>query len=117
MARKQAVRKPKITRRVEPVRKKNRRLLSVMILVFACIVLSTTMMHLKKKEEQEYEEKLAEKNRLERLIAEEQSQTETISNYKAYVQTTSYIEEIAREVLGLVYKDEVLFRPAKGNED
>lgn len=116
MARKQ-VRKPKVTKRMEPVRKKNRRLLSVIILIFACTVLSITMIYLKKKEEKEYEEKLAEKSRLERMIAEEQSRTETISNYKAYVQTTSYIEEIAREVLGLVYKDEVLFRPSKGEAD
>ncbi len=97
---------------MQPVRKKNRRLLSVFILVPVCALLCIVMVHLKEQEEEEYQEKLAQKSRLERMIAEEEAQTETISNYKAYVQTTSYIEEIAREVLGLVYKDEVLFRPS-----
>lgn len=99
-----------VRRKQAAVKQKNKRLLSTLILVIACAAISVTMLYLKKGEEQEYKDKLAEKNRLERLIAEEEARTETISNYKAYVQTTSYIEEIAREVLGLVYKDEVIFK-------
>lgn len=33
-----------------------------------------------------------------------------ISDYEAYVQTKKYIEEIAREKLGLVYEDEIIFQ-------
>lgn len=36
-----------------------------------------------------------------------------ISDYEAYVQTKKYIEEIAREKLGLVYKDEIIFQSKK----
>ena len=32
-----------------------------------------------------------------------------IEEHKAYVQTKSYVEEVAREKLGLVYPDEVIF--------
>ena len=38
---------------------------------------------------------------------------EEISDYEAYVQTKKYIEEIAREKLGLVYEGEIIFRSEK----
>lgn len=34
-----------------------------------------------------------------------------IEDYKAHVQTKKYIEEVARDKLGLVYKDEIIFEP------
>ncbi len=108
---------PKKSNRIKPTGKSNRRLLSVPLLVLVCAVLCVSMYYLKQKEEHKQAEKLAEIKRLERLIAEEEARTETIANYKAYVQTTGYIEQIAREVLGLVYKDEVLFVPAGDNGD
>lgn len=33
-----------------------------------------------------------------------------LSSKKAYMQTIRYVEDVAREKLGLVYKDEVIFR-------
>lgn len=36
-----------------------------------------------------------------------------ISDYDNYVKTKKYIEEVAREKLGLVYKDEIIFRSKK----
>ena len=38
---------------------------------------------------------------------------EEISDYEDYVQTKKYVEEIAREKLGLVYKDEIIFQSEK----
>ena len=46
-----------------------------------------------------------------RSAAEEKNRTVEIADYRAYIETKSYIEEIAREVLGLVYKDEIIFKP------
>lgn len=106
---------PKKSNRIKPAGKSNYRFFSLLILVIICAVLCVTMYYLKQKEVHKQAEKLAEINRLERLIAEEEARTETIANYKAYVQTTGYIEQIAREVLGLVYKDEVIFVPAGDN--
>lgn len=42
----------------------------------------------------------------EELIKEQ----EEISDYSSYVKTKKYIEEVAREKLGLVYKDEIIFK-------
>ena len=43
--------------------------------------------------------------------AEEEKRTEEIEEYKAYVQTKKFIEQEARDKLGLVYPDEVVFEP------
>lgn len=43
-------------------------------------------------------------------IEQEQDQAKDIQEMKAYVQTKKYIEEMAREKLGLVFKDEIIFK-------
>lgn len=43
----------------------------------------------------------------QRLLAER----EDLKNFADYVKTDEYAEEIAREKLGLVHKDEILFVP------
>ncbi len=49
-------------------------------------------------------------SRLQAQIDEEEERTTEINNLKARVQTKSYIEEIARDKLGLVYPDEYIFK-------
>lgn len=46
---------------------------------------------------------------LEAKIEEEKDRESEIENYKAYMQTKGYIEKIAREKLGLVKPDDILF--------
>lgn len=46
---------------------------------------------------------------LSRQIDEEEARTAEIEEERAYVQTKKYIEEMAREKLGLVYPDEIIF--------
>ncbi len=59
---------------------------------------------------EEKKESLAvQKSNLESRIKEEEDRKTNIKNYEAYVQTKKYIEEIAREKLGLVYDYEILF--------
>lgn len=52
------------------------------------------------------EAQLAELQKQKDQLTKEQSE---IEEYKAYVQTKKYIEEVAREKLGLVYEDEIIF--------
>ncbi|MDO4322729.1 MAG: septum formation initiator family protein [Lachnospiraceae bacterium] len=52
----------------------------------------------------------AQKAELEQQIKDEEMRTEEIENLKDYVNSTEYIEKIARDKLGLVYKDEILFQ-------
>lgn len=48
---------------------------------------------------------------LNRQITEEQKRTEEIEEYKKYITTKKYVEEVAKDKLGLVYEDEVIFKP------
>lgn len=54
--------------------------------------------------------------KLEALKTEKEDllkEQDEISDYEDYVQTKKYIEEIAREKLGLVYEDEIIFQAKK----
>ncbi len=46
---------------------------------------------------------------LERRIEEEHDRTEEIEKLRAYMETDAYIEQIAREKLGLVKDNEIVF--------
>ena len=47
---------------------------------------------------------------LNALIEEEEKRAEEIEEYSKYVQTKKYAEEVAKEKLGLVYEDEIIFK-------
>lgn len=52
----------------------------------------------------------------EALMAElkdEEERSEEIEDLKKYVQTKKYVEDIAKERLGLVYEDEILFKASE----
>lgn len=55
----------------------------------------------------QYEERKAE---LQQQISDEELRAEEIQNLHEYVNSTEYIEKLAREKLGLVYRDEILFQ-------
>ncbi|MDD6101859.1 MAG: septum formation initiator family protein [Clostridiales bacterium] len=93
------------------VRKKRpKRLLGIIILLVCTIGICTFFYVEKLKLQKKYDNLLEEKKRLEILIAEEEKRSKEVEDYKAYVQTKSYIEKVARDVLGLVYKNEVIFK-------
>lgn len=48
----------------------------------------------------------------EQILAEEERARE-IEEYEKYTQTKKYIEEVARDKLGLVYEGEILFKDEK----
>lgn len=50
-------------------------------------------------------------SRLEARKQEETERKEEIAEYKAYTKTNKYIEDVARDKLGLVYEDEIIFEP------
>lgn len=51
---------------------------------------------------------------LTNLITNEQERMNELEERKKYIQTKKYIEEIAKEKFGLIYEDEIMFKP---NED
>lgn len=61
--------------------------------------------------EQEDKELAAKVNDLQTTYEQECSRTAELEAQKIYVQTKQYIEEMAKK-LGLVYPDEIIFKPA-----
>lgn len=49
--------------------------------------------------------------RLEAKLEAEQQRMERLTEQQQYRQSLKYIEQIAREKLGLIYPDEILLRP------
>lgn len=86
-----------------------KRLVSFFILGLLVCLIGAAFVILLHGAQDDYDRKLEEKERLIRLKAQEMERTEEIEQYRAYVKTRGYMEEVAREVLGLVYKDEILF--------
>lgn len=50
---------------------------------------------------------------LEQQLAAEEKRAEELEEYRIYVQTKQYIEEVAKEKLGLVKPDEILLKPSE----
>ena len=54
----------------------------------------------------EYAAQLSDMNKEKKKL---QKEADSIEEHKAYVRTKSYIEQVAREKLGLVYENEIIF--------
>ncbi len=54
-----------------------------------------------------------QKAELQLQIAQEEERAQELEQLKKYVQTDSYVEEIAQDKLGLVHSDEILFKLQK----
>ena len=52
-----------------------------------------------------------EKVRCEQKISDLEKEEQTIEEYREYVKSDEYIEDVAREKLGLVYPDDIVFEP------
>lgn len=92
-------------------KKKEKRKNGIKIIALAVLVVFAVMAYSSvslQKEKQSLEKQYGEK--LEELQSE-QERSVMLTERQAYMQTIRYIEEVAREKLGLVYEDEIIFRP------
>ncbi|HWT74931.1 MAG TPA: septum formation initiator family protein [Mobilitalea sp.] len=80
------------------------------IIVFVVLILFAIVSYNRIGLKERYDEAQIKIDRLQAKIDEQEDRALDISNLKAYVQTKSYIEEVARDKLGLVYKDEYIFK-------
>ena len=48
---------------------------------------------------------------LQNKIDAEEARTQDIADLEAYMQTDEYAEQVAKDKLGLVYEDEIIFKP------
>lgn len=56
---------------------------------------------------------IAREEALMQEIEAEQARTEEIEEYGKYTQTKKFVEEVAKEKLGLVYEGEIIFKDQK----
>ena len=85
----------------------------VTLIVLAMIgVMSVQIVTLYKKDQQ----LIAQEALLEKQKEGELARQKEIEEYEAYTKTQEYIEDVAKSKLGLVYKDEIIFKE-KEKED
>ena len=81
--------------------------LSTGLIVLALIgVMSVQIVNLYQKDQQ----LIAQEKLLQKQMETELSRQQEIEEYEAYTKTQEYVEEIAKSKLGLVYKDEIIFK-------
>lgn len=76
----------------------------VLLLLVGVVSVNSISLHSKNKAYQE------QRKELQKLIEEEKRRAEDIREFEKYVQTDEYVEDVAKEKLGLAHDDEILFR-------
>jgi len=91
-------------RRIDKNRRLNLGAVAFVVLLLCCVVVYKRVDLVA--QETECKEKLEE---LDETKKAEEQRTEEIEDYKVYVQSKQYIEQEARDKLGLAYPDEIVF--------
>lgn len=76
---------------------------TVVIMMLAVVFLNSIQLRAK---QAEYK---ARQEQLQAEIDAENERAEEIENFKKYTKTKAYIEEVAKDKLGLVYEGEIIF--------
>ncbi len=102
------------TRREHAMRLKRQRRSAIMglVLAFLLVIAIGIVMYINKislqKQYDVNEQKIAE---LQTQIDEQEQRTKDLEDYKNYIKTKKFIEQMAKDKFGLIYPDEILFRP------
>ena len=98
------------TRRKVAYRRRHQNRFS-MFLVSLVVVLIMIVVAVKSVElQQKIDAKAKEEQLLDEQIASEEQRSRDIESFGKEVQTKGYIEDVAREKLGLVYEGEIMFK-------
>ena len=91
-------------------RKKRENRLGMTLVTFVVLILMAVILfkgHELKLKQAEYQKK---EETLQAQIEEEHERTRKLTDYEKYTKTDKFVEEIAKEKLGLLYENEILFR-------
>lgn len=80
-------------------------------IVALCVILCGTVTYktyLLKRQSEAYQKRIEQ---LKNDQAEQNKREEELKEFENYVETDEYVEEVAREKLGLVHEGEIVFRP------
>lgn len=85
-----------------------------MVLAFTLvIILGIAMWSGKKTLEKKNTVYEAQRTQLQSQIEEQEARTSKLEEYKKYIQTKKFAEEIAKDKFGMIYPDELVFKPEK----
>lgn len=76
----------------------------IVLAVFGVTAIGSVQLKQKNRSYQAREEALQE------AIEEEEARAAEIEEFEAYTQTKKYVEDVAKDKLGLVYEDEIIFK-------
>ncbi len=93
--------------RLEKTNKNGIIIITIVVIVFAIVIWSRVSDAGKRVDE--LDKQIAD---LENRYEEEEERALRLEERKVYVQTKKYIEEVAKQ-LGLVYPDEIIYKPSK----
>ena len=85
-------------------------LLVSIVVAMLLVVIMFSMVKLKKKQNGYLERE----ETLNALIEAEEERSKKLEEYEIYTKTSKYVEEVAKERLGLVYGDEIIFESEDG---
>lgn len=84
---------------------------TILGIIVLCVVLCGTVTYKRIILDQQSREYKAKIERLQEEQEVQEERTEELKEFKKYVKTDEYIEEIARDKLGLVHEGEIVFEP------
>ena len=83
-----------------------------MVLAFALVMIMGAVIWSGKrtleKQNKEYQARVAQ---LQEQVEEQQNRSDEIDEYKKYIQTKKFAEEVAKDKFGMIYPDELVFKP------
>lgn len=94
--------------RVKKNNKKSMRGVTIVV-VLLLLAISVNIVRLYQKD-QDY---AAEEKKLEQQYQEETKRSEELTELEKFMDTLEYVEQVAREKLGMVFKNEIVFRIKK----
>jgi len=80
--------------------------IAVLAIIILIVVVGINSISLRQKEEKY----AAREQELEKLIEQEEARTAELEDFAKYTKTKKYVEEVAKDKLGLVYENEIIFQ-------
>jgi len=99
-----------MSRRRIAYRKRNQNKLSMFLVTIVVLMIMVVVAVRSVEINRKLDETAVEIENLNAQIAVEDERAEEIAEYEKYTQTKKYVEEVAKDKLGLVYEGEILFK-------
>lgn len=91
-------------------RKKNQNKFSMFLVSLVVLMIMVVVAVRSVELHRQLDERARQEASLNAQIAAEEERAEEIEDYEKYTQTKKYVEEVAKDKLGLVYEGEILFK-------